>query len=77
MLTSIYLFISKKDICAKNVASYVFGGKAWALKAGNFNNNLSKGHMIHTVMLMSKHLHNKKQDWIVRNGKPFLMEMQI
>lgn len=48
-----------KECC---FASYVFGGQASALKAANFTNNLSKGHMIHMVMLMSKHLHNKKQD---------------
>lgn len=69
----------KKEYVCKECcfASYVFGDKTWALKAANFTNNLSKGHMIHMVMLMSKHLHNKKQDWIVRNGKQFLMELQI
>lgn len=63
-----------KECC---FASYAVGVKASALEAGSFTNNLSKGHMIHMVMLMSKHLHNKKQSWMVANCKQLLMEMQI
>lgn len=45
-----------KECC---FAIYVFRGEVSALKAANFTNNLSHDHM---VMLMRKHLHNKKQD---------------
>lgn len=63
-----------KECC---FAGYAVGVKASALEAGSFTNNLSKGHMIHMAMLMSKHLHNKKQSWMVANCKQLLMEMQI
>lgn len=65
-------------MCAKNVMWPVmyFEERNRVLEASNFTDSLSKGHVIHMVVLVSKHLHNKKQGWIVRKGKQFLMEMQ-
>lgn len=34
----------------------------WGQDMSSDANNLSKGHMIHMVMLLRKHFHNKKQD---------------
>lgn len=43
-------------------------------EAANSISVLCRGHMIHTVMVMRDHLHNKRQNRVVSNCKQFFME---